>query len=101
MNDQLAARLLMTERNVRVWSEDLPPGASQEIHTHENPYLTVVISSGSGETTDEDGRLVSTYEFAPGQVLYFGPEQLPVTHTLRNTGPSALQLLIIELVGAT
>lgn len=33
-----------------------------------------------------------------GETHFFGPEALPVTHALRNTGSSEISVVIVELL---
>ena len=35
----------------------------------------------------------------PGDATWFGPERVPVTHTLRNVGPTQIRVAIVEVLG--
>jgi oxalate decarboxylase/phosphoglucose isomerase-like protein (cupin superfamily) len=97
-SDRLGEELLVSNNLVRVWRDHLLPGKAQSIHTHQNPYLAIVIQGGIGQTVTADQTLLDSFNFEPGQALYFGPETLPVTHSLQNIGDQTLEILIVELL---
>lgn len=99
-SDRLGEELLVTNDQVRVWRDHLPPGKAQPIHIHRNPYLAIVIQGGVGQTVTADNTLLDSFDFEPGQALYFGPEMVPVTHSLQNIGDHTLEILIVELLGS-
>jgi beta-alanine degradation protein BauB len=98
-SDQLGEELLVANDQVRVWRDHLLPGKAQPIHIHRNPYLAIVIQGGVGQTVTADNELLDSFDFEPGQALYFGPETIPVTHSLQNICDRILEILIVELLG--
>jgi hypothetical protein len=94
--DKVGGRVVFENELVRVWDDIVAPGATQHLHTHTNPYLAVAIAGMTGETIDENGSVLHTYEIEPGEVYWYGPDQLPTTHALRNTGASEISVVIIE-----
>ncbi len=97
-DERLGEELLLDAERVRVWKDHVRPGERQRLHTHRRPYLAVVVSGSAGQTEDADGRVLTAPVFAPGDVHWFDQSQLPVTHTLRNTGSDDIDVVIVELV---
>ena len=97
-DEKLGARVLLENDWVRVWDDRVSPGATQDMHTHRRPYLAVVVEGQTGETLDIEGQVMRTFQFTPGETFFFGPEILPVTHALRNTGQNEISVVIIELL---
>ncbi len=98
--DRLGERLLIDDDHVRVWEDIVEVAGQQAMHRHERPYLSVAITGGRGEIVGADGDVRYAFERAPGQVRYFGPADVPVTHALRNTGEAAIRVIVVELLDA-
>lgn len=98
MEERLGSRILFENEHCRVWDDRVPVGATQHTHIHRRPYLAVVVEGEMGETVDPDGKVTRTFEFSPGETFFFGQEQLPVTHALRNTGQREIAVVIIEFL---
>jgi uncharacterized cupin superfamily protein len=96
--EQLGERLLIENERVRVWEDRVEPGATQRTHTHERPYLAIVIEGTTAETVDPDGSVLRTFEVRSGEAIYFDDSGLPVTHALRNTSENDVRVVIIELL---
>jgi len=100
VSERLAARVLLENDRVRVWEDRAGPGETQHLHIHRRPYITVIIAGERGETVGEDGATLRTFDgLVPGQAHYVGGEELPAVHSMRNTGSTELEVLIIELLG--
>lgn len=95
-SEVVGGRVVLENDRVRVWDDTVAPGATQHLHTHVRPYLAVAIAGEKAETIDEFGAVTRTYEIEPGEVFWFGPDQLPATHALRNTGATQISVVIIE-----
>lgn len=96
--DRLGERLLIDEDHLRVWEDVVPVGGQQLLHRHERPYLSVAITGGQGEIVGASGDVRYAFDRAPGQVRYFGPDDVPVSHALRNTGPEPIRVIVVELL---
>ena len=97
-SDKVGGRVVYENDSIRVWDDIVAVGATQHRHTHTNPYLAVAIAGDRAETVGDDGEVLHTYEIEPGEVYWFGPDQLPATHALRNTGTTEISVVIIELL---
>jgi hypothetical protein len=99
MTDRLGERLLLENDRVRVWEDRVAPGESQPVHTHRNPYLSVVVTPVRAEIVDADGAVLYDVDRQPGEVRWF--EEVPVTHSLRNTGDADAVVVVVELLGGS
>ena len=99
VSEQLGASILFENDQVRVWDDRVGPGETQHVHIHRRPYLAVIISGESAETIGQDGSVERTYDdITAGETHWFGPEELPIVHALRNTGSSEISVVIVELL---
>jgi hypothetical protein len=95
----LGARVLLEAPGLRVWDDRVRPGETQPLHVHRRPYLAVIIAGERAETVGEDGSVQRVFEdLTPGETHYFGPEELPLVHALRNTGSTEVSVVIVELL---
>lgn len=99
--ERLGERLLLANARVRVWRDAVAPGAEQPLHTHRRPYLSIVVRGGDGVVVNDAGSTLYELHRAAGDATYFGPDRLPVTHSLRNTGESPLEIVVVELLDAS
>jgi quercetin dioxygenase-like cupin family protein len=97
-SEKVGGRVVFENDAVRVWDDTVGPGETQHLHTHTNPYLAVAIAGETAETIGAGSELLRTYEITPGEVFWFGPDQLPATHALRNTGSVDISVIIVELL---
>lgn len=99
VSEQLGARVLLENERIRVWDDRAGPGQTQHVHVHRRPYLTVVIQGDRAETIAEDGSVQRRFdELTPGGAYYFGPDQLPLVHAMRNTGSTEVAVVIVEFL---
>lgn len=96
--EQLGERLVLANDRMRVWEDRVAPGEAQRIHTHRRPYLSVVVAGARGDIVDADGRVLYEMRRGPGDATYFGPDRVPVTHALRNTGDEEIRVVVVELL---
>ena len=102
VSEQLGASVLFENDQVRVWDDRVGPGETQHVHIHKRPYLAVIVSGERAETIGEDGSVERTYDdITAGETHWFGPEDLPFVHALRNTGSSEISVVIVELLEPT
>ena len=97
-DERLGEELVLETGRVRVWKDHVRPGQAQRLHTHRRPYLAVVVSGSAARTEDGQGNVRTTPSFRPGDVHSFDEPELPVTHTMRNTGTDDIEVVIIELL---
>ena len=93
--------VLVENDDVVVTEQRLPVGGFAELHTHTAPFLLIAISGDRGEVCDADGNLLYDIDykaFTPGFMGYAGPERLPDTHSLRNTGSEPIVVIEVDLL---
>lgn len=89
VSEQVGASVLLENDRVRVWDDRAGPCETQHLHVHRRPYITVIIAGERGETVAEDGSVQRQFKgLVPGQAHYVGPDDLPLVHAMRNTGPN-------------
>ena len=92
--------VLVDNGDLLVTQERLPVGGFQEAHTHTVPFLLIAISGDRGEVCDAEGNRLAEIDytaFAPGFMAYIGPDLLPSTHGLRNTGTEPIVVIQVDL----
>jgi hypothetical protein len=82
-----------------VWEDVVAPGAEQPLHTHERPYLSVMLTPARAQVVGADGNVLYDVERQVGDTTWFGSDRVPVTHTLRNVGNAQIRVLVVELLG--
>jgi hypothetical protein len=98
VSERLGASVLLENDRVRVWDDRVGPGDTQHLHVHRRPYIAVIIAGERAETIGDDGSVQRRFDgLTPGESHYFGPEDLPLVHALRNTGSTEVAVVIIEL----
>jgi len=97
-NRQLGHRVMLEDGHIRVWEHRVQVGNTENLHTHEKPYLAIVISGDTAESLDQYGNVTGVFQFEAGETYYFPPEALPVTHQVRNTGFTDLVLVLVEFL---
>src|SRR3954451_21916803 len=93
--------VLVDSNDLVVTQERLPVGGFEEAHTHTVPFLLIAISGDRGEVCDADGNKLAEIDynvFAPGFMAYIGPDLLPTTHGLRNTGTEPIVVIQVDLL---
>ena len=59
---------------------------------------SIVIDGSDGEILGADGDVRYALHRGPGEVRYFGPGEVPLTHALRNTGERDIRIVVVELL---
>ncbi|NYI04295.1 hypothetical protein [Allostreptomyces psammosilenae] len=95
--DELGVPLMVDERQVKSWREVIRPGETHPTHTHRHPWITVVVSGGTGESWTGDGVLVGVGSLPTGLTRYNGEDLLPRRHFVRNTGGDEVVFVAVEL----
>jgi hypothetical protein len=99
MSEQpIGERMLLANSSVRVWEDVVAPGAEQPVHTHRSPYLSVMVTDAHAQVVGADGTVLYEVERAAGDTTWFGPDRVPVTHTLRNVGDAEIRVVIVEVL---
>lgn len=94
---------LLENAEVRVIEERVPVGGGIPLHTHTDPFLLVAISGDRGQILDSDGNVLYDIDYgalSPGLMGYLGPESMPNSHALRNTGKEPIVVLQVELLSS-
>jgi hypothetical protein len=95
----LGTELVVDTHAVKCWIETVPPHESRPLHTHLFPWITVVLSGAAGSSLGPDGSVLTRSELKAGQVVFNGPDRLPLCHRVYNTSNSTLVMVAIELRG--
>jgi quercetin dioxygenase-like cupin family protein len=98
VSEDLGTRLILENDRVRIWEHRVPPGESGPTHLHRRPYFSVVVRGSSGETLDLDGSVLEHFTLSPGSVFWYGAEDLPETHALRNRGEDEILIVTTEFL---
>lgn len=96
----IGQRLVLDNEHVRVWLDVVEPGEEQPVHTHETPYLSVMLTDATAQVVDAEGTVLYDVQRSPGDSTWFGPDRVPVTHTLRNTGDAVIRVAVVEVLDA-
>ncbi|HET7530609.1 MAG TPA: hypothetical protein VFJ98_06580 [Mycobacteriales bacterium] len=94
----IGQELVLANDHVRVWLDVVAPGEEQPVHTHEAPYLSVMLTPARAQVVDGTGTVLYDVDRSPGDATWFGPERVPVTHTLRNVGDAEIRVAIVEVL---
>jgi hypothetical protein len=97
-SENLGTRMLMENDRVRIWEHRVPPSDTGPRHLHRRPYFSVVVEGSSGDTIGPDGDVLEHFVLSPGSVIWYDAEQLPETHSLRNTGDDEILIVTTELL---
>jgi beta-alanine degradation protein BauB len=97
-SEELGTSLIEENDRVRMWEHRVPPGATGPTHLHRRPYLSVVVRGTSGDTLDPSGQVIEHFTLTPGTTFWYGDDDLPETHALRNTGDDEILIVTTELL---
>lgn len=97
-SENLGTRVILENDGVRIWEHRVSPGTTGPMHLHRRPYFSVVVRGSSGDTLGPDGNLLEHFSLTPGSVLWYGQDDLPETHALRNTGSDEILIVTTELL---
>jgi len=87
-----AHRLLFENEHTRVWEMLLQPGEVFPLHSHEYPYLSLIIEGASLILSEEDGT-ERRLEVEAGQVVW---GDIPDVHAVKNVGTTAFRNRLVE-----
>lgn len=87
-----AHRLLFENEHTRVWEMVLEPGESFPIHSHEYPYLSLIVEAAPLILVEEDGT-ERRLELEAGQVIW---GDIPDIHAVRNVGTTRFRNRLVE-----
>jgi len=94
----LGQELVLANDQVRVWLDVIAPGEAQPLHTHRSAYLSLTLTPAHAEVLEADGTKRYDVNRAAGEVTWFGPDQVPNTHTMRNVGGAEIRVAVIEVL---
>lgn len=92
-------KVLFENEQVRVLDTNIPSGQTVPLHTHRWPSVMYVISFSDFIRYDGQGNVLLdsqnlTIKPRTGEVMWSSPLQ---PHTLKNTGPTDLRVISVEL----
>ena len=88
----LGTKMLQETDCVKVWELKLKPGESSEWHSHENPYIFVVVEGSKLYAEYASGDFSET-DSLPGDYSI----NMPSTHRVTNTGRTVYRNIIVEI----
>jgi len=91
-----AQKLLMRNRQVRVWEMVLRPGQGYPMHHHQYPYLSIMLESTTVVMTDPKGRK-ERLKVQKGDVVWRVP---PDDHSVQNIGRGMFRNRLVEVRGS-
>lgn len=97
-DERLGTELLLKNDRIGVWEHVVPAGKTGHSHTHRRPYISVIVRGGKGETVAPSGEVLDQFDFTAGAIIWVGPDELPATHALKNTGDEDVAIVTIELL---
>jgi hypothetical protein len=97
-SEDLGTRLILENDRVRIWEHRVPSGQTGPTHLHRRPYVSVVIRGSSGDTLDPNGVVLEHFTLTAGSVYWYGEEDLPEIHALRNSGEDEILIVTTELL---
>jgi quercetin dioxygenase-like cupin family protein len=84
--------LLFENEHTRVWEMLLQPGESFPMHSHEYPYLSLIMESATLILSEEDGT-ERRLEVETGQVVW---GDTPDVHAVKNVGTTTFRNRLVE-----
>ena len=87
-----AHRLLFENEHTRVWEMLLEPGESFPMHSHEYPYLSLIIE-GASLILSEEGGAERRLELEAGAVVW---GDIPDAHAVKNVGKTTFRNRLVE-----
>ncbi len=97
VSQDVGTRVLFEDKEVRLWTIELPPGEECEMHEHLLDYATVTLEGGHIQRINEDGS-VDDWQRQAGD-LRTKHIQGHETHALRNVGETTYRNVIVERIG--
>ena len=93
----IATNVLWENDRIRVWNLELAPGESSPLHTHDNPYLFVVIERARVLTKFPDGTTSDNTD-PVGAAVSANLEDNARTHTLTNVNTRPYRNRVVEIL---
>ena len=88
-----AHRLLFENEHTRVWEMLLQPGESFPMHSHEHPYLSLIMETGAVLILVEEDGPERRLELEAGQVVW---GDTPDVHAVKNVGTTVFRNRLVE-----
>lgn len=90
-------KVVLENDYVRVIDVRIPAGEQTLFHVHEIESVIVYLTKSTNETQPQGETKWSPRAIVPGEVRYAAYDQKPLTHRVRNPGPSLFRVYDIEL----
>jgi quercetin dioxygenase-like cupin family protein len=90
-----ANRLLFENEHTRVWEMLVQPGKSFPMHSHEYPYLSLIMEAATLVLAAQDGA-ERRLELEAGQVIW---GDIPDVHGVKNVGTTPFRNRLVEFKG--
>jgi len=87
-----ANRLLFENEHTRVWEMLLQPGESFPMHSHEYPYLSLIMEGAALILSEEDGA-ERRLEVQAGGIVW---GDIPDVHAVKNVGTTTFRNRLVE-----
>jgi quercetin dioxygenase-like cupin family protein len=91
-----AQKLLMANRQIRVWEMVVEPGASYPFHRHKYPYLSIALEGAKLVLVDAAGN-EEPLTIRAGEAVW---KARPDEHAVRNVGRTRFRNRLVELTGS-
>jgi hypothetical protein len=98
VSENLGTKMLLENDRIRIWEHRVGPNETGPMHLHRRPYFSVFVQGSTGDTLDQDGNVLEHFTLSAGTVVWFGDDQMPETHALRNTGTDGILIVTTELL---
>ena len=105
---QVGTSKVFENDRIMIWELVLESGERAPRHTHHHDYVFYILEGSMLELFDENEGLLSSFDLSAGDVFAFSCEEadlvsavgkglrLPVTHSVRNVGPSRYREILVE-----
>lgn len=90
--------LAFENRSVRVYDVRIPPGEVTVFHRHAYDQLSVYVSGGRTTVQREGEPWGPPATITPGGVAFAAHASTPLTHRVRNDGPSEYHVILVQLL---
>lgn len=83
--------------NVRAWKSIIMPRQPLTQHRHENGRALIALTDGQLKVIDQDGKLITTYNWERGKAYWLDADPPGQTHADVNDTASPIEVIVVEL----